>query len=589
VFVPRESTWNYWYDPTPWKVEYQWTPSPKMMVNAMWGDSSYMAQWRPQEGSDVPGNPMTNDINTGFTTGPAAVAKNPNKNHQLNASMNFFPERSMAGRHELKVGFQYYISVYGVDYYDLASGNYIRIFDSSKPRQLADVAQNAADYTYQLRTEDRPVTADSKLDNPNLFFVDTWRVNNRLTTTLGFRYEHHNLISRGGVKEASQFGEAGTFGDMDILKWNGFAPRLGASWDLTGSGKTVLKGQYARYLHMAAANYGSSFNPATVTVNRYLWNDNNHNLLYDAGELGTFVDSAQRSSASGISTTPRPMVNPDLKQAHTDEASMTFEQELVNNMAFRSLLLYKRVSGDYGNVQVLRPYEVWNIPITRVDPGPDGDALTVADNGDLVTFYDYQAAYKGAQFEPTQPQNRDSSRNDSYKGFEMTVTKRQSSGWMALGSFQVVKNHIWTGSSATPSNPNQEIFAVDNTWDWSGKLMGSYRAPYDINVSALYNFLAGTPRQRTYQFRSVPNATSVTIPLEEWGASRDPNQHVVNVKAARSFRFDAQRRLQLSFDVYNLFNVNTATTTRYVSSATYGAISAILPPRIARVGVEFSF
>ena len=102
------------------------------MVNAMFGDSSYLAQWQPQEGSDVPGNPMTNDINTGFTTGPAALARNPNKNHQINASMNYYPERSFGGRHELKVGFRSYISVYGVDYADLESGNYIRIFDSSK-------------------------------------------------------------------------------------------------------------------------------------------------------------------------------------------------------------------------------------------------------------------------------------------------------------------------------------------------------------------------------------------------------------------------------------------------------------------------
>jgi len=587
VFVPEESTWNYWYDPTPWKLEYQWTPSNRVMVNAMFGDSSYLAQWRPQEGADVPGNPMTNDINTGFTTGPAPVARNPNKNHQINASMNYYPTRSVGGRHELKAGFQYYISVYGVVYPNLESGNYIRILDTSATRAASGLSP-----AYQIRTEDRAVTADSKLDNPNLFFTDTWRINQRVTANLGFRYEHHHLYSRGGVKDASQFGTAGTFGDMDVLSWNGVAPRVGASWDMLGTGKTVLKGQWGRYLHMAAANYGSSFNPATVTVNRYTWHDNNGNLLYEPGEVDftkDFVDSAQRSSASGISTTPRPIVNPDLEQAHTDETSVTFEQELVNNLALRGLLLYKRVSNDFGNVQVLRPYDVWNIPITRVDPGPDGNAATLGDNGGLVTFYDYQAAYKGAQFEPTMPLNRDSARDDTYKGFELTLTKRPSRGWMALGSFQMIKNHFYTGTSATPSNPNQEIFAIDNTWDWSGKLMGSYRAPFDVNLSALYNFLAGTPRQRTYQFRTVPNATSVTIPLEEWGAHRDPNQHVVNLKAARNFRFKGQNRLQLSFDIFNLFNVNTATTIRYVSSDTYGAISAILPPRIARIGVEYSF
>ena len=198
-FVPLESTWNYWYDPTPWKLEYQWTPTNRVMVNAMYGDSSYLAQWRPQAGADVPGNPMTTDINTGFTTGPAAVARNPNTNHQINASMNYYPERALLGRHELKAGFQYYIPVYGVDYPDLASGNYIRTLDNGVP--------------YQIRTEDRPVVADSKLDNPNLFFTDTWRIGRRVTANLGLRVEHHHLFSRGGVKQASQFGTAATYGD----------------------------------------------------------------------------------------------------------------------------------------------------------------------------------------------------------------------------------------------------------------------------------------------------------------------------------------------------------------------------------------
>jgi hypothetical protein len=119
--------------------------------------------------------------------------------------------------------------------------------------------------------------------------------------------------------------------------------------------------------------------------------------------------------------------------------------------------------------------------------------------------------------------------------------------------------------------------------------MGSYRAPYDITVSTLYNFLRGTPRQRTYQFRSVPQAGTITLPMEPFGTRRDPNQHVVNLRASKPIALGGQRRLSLSFEVFNLLNVNTATTIRYVSSSTYGAISAILPPRIARIGAEFSF
>jgi hypothetical protein len=579
-FVPLETTWNYWYDPTPWKFEYQWTPTNRTMINAMYGDSSYLAQWRPQDGSDVAGNPMTLDINTSQQSGPAAVARNPNKNHQVNVSMNYFPDRTLAGRHELKIGFQDYISIYGVDYLNLASGNYTRVFD-----------RGAA---YQIRTEDRHVVGDTRLDNPNLFFSDVWRINDRLTANLGLRYEHHNLFSQGGVKEASEFGTPATYGNMDILTWNGIAPRLGAAWDMLGSGRSVLKGQWGRYLHMAAANFGNSFNPATVNVTSFTWHDLNHDLQYQPGETNLdpngpdFAGLASRSSASGITASPRPLVNPDLTQAHTDETSLTFEQEVATNMAFRALFVHKRVANTYGNVKVLRPYDAWNIPITRTDPGPDGITGN-GDDGGPVTFYDFQRQYFGATYEAASPVNRDSDHDDTYRGFELTLTKKQSSRWMALGSFQMVKNHIWTGLSATPSSPNDEVFGLDQTWDWSGKVMGSYRAPYEISISALYNFLAGLPRQRTYTFRNVPNAVSVTLPLEALGTQRDPAQHVVNLKASRPFRLGGQRRISLSGEVFNLFNVNTATTVRYVSSTTYGAISAILPPRVARIGIEFNF
>ena len=67
-----------------------------------------------------------------------------------------------------------------------------------------------------------------------------------------------------------------------------------------------------------------------------------------------------------------------------------------------------------------------------------------------MTFFDYDPAYRGARFEQNQPVNRDSAHDNIYKGFELTLTRRQSKGWSALGSFQMLKNHAWIGTKATP-------------------------------------------------------------------------------------------------------------------------------------------
>jgi hypothetical protein len=82
---------------------------------------------------------------------------------------------------------------------------------------------------------------------------------------------------------------------------------------------------------------------------------------------------------------------------------------------------------------------------------------------------------------------------------------------------------------------------------------------------------------------------NVTLPLEPLGAQRDPAQHVVNFRAMKPIQMGGSKKLALSFEIFNMFNVNTATTIRYVSSSTYGAVSAILPPRVARIGAEFTF
>ena len=542
-FVPLESTWNYWYDPTPWKFEYQWTPSSRVMVNAMFGDSSYLAQWRAQDGADVPGNPMTSDIITGFTTGPAATARNPNKNHQINASMNYYPARSVMGRHELKVGYQQYISVYGVSYTDLESGNYTRLLNNGA--------------AYQIRTEDRAVDADSKLNNPNLFLSDTWRVGRRVTANLGVRFEHHDLFSRGGVKQASEFGTPATYGEMDILTWNGIAPRVGASWDILGSGRTVLKGQWGRYLHMAAANFGSSFNPATVTVTtlQVARPQQQPPLRAGRGESRSERPGLRRARAAlervghqhdaAADRQPGPGTGAHRRNV-ADARAGAREQHVVP----RAAGLQEAWPATYGNVKMLRPYSAWNIPITRRDPGPDGTTGN-ADDGGLVTFCDYDPRYKGAAFEPTSPVNRDSDHDDTYKGFELTLTKRQSNGWMALGSFQMVKNHVWTGPVGDAVEPERRVLparrdlglerqgdgqlsrAVRHQRERAVQLPGRRAAAADVSVP-----------QRAERDDRHPSARGARRAARSRPARGEPQGHAADSAGRREAAVALVRRLQ---------------------------------------------
>ena len=571
-FFPQEATWDYWYDPHPYKIELETTPSDRMLFTALWGRSPYFAQWRPQ--SNLPGTPVTQDIATHIQTGSALTAYNPNINSLFTASLSYFPRRSLAGRHEVKLGFQWQHQLYGAGNPNMTNGNYILIFDNGAP--------------FEVATMNRPVDATAEMNNPSAYVRDTWRFS-RVTANLGLRYEEYRAYTNDATKVQGDFGNAGFFSGAEVAKWNNFAPRLGVAWDLWGTGKSVLKAQWGRFNHESSASFALGFSRAVLNTTTYRWHDTNHNNVWDPGEVNldpNGPDFVSIASASGATTAlPNPVVNPNLTSPYTTEASLAWEQELRPNVALRVLAIYKTVNGLYDQVNALRPYSSWSTAIPRIDPGPDGVQGTADDRG-TVAIYDFTSGYRGSAFVGTEYVNRDSAHNDSFKGFETTLTKRLNRRWGGQASFQVIKNHRWI--KGVPSSPNDLYFPLDETVDWSGKVLGSYLAPKEIEASVLLNVLAGTPNYRTYTFRSVPNVGTVSIPLESFGSERAPAQRVLNLRIARAFRLSS-RTLTLTMQVYNLLNTNSATTVSYDSGPTFGRVSVIVPPRIARLGVEFAF
>src|SRR5207253_2106698 len=102
-------------------------------------------------------------------------------------------------------------------------------------------------------------------------------------------------------------------------------------------------------------------------------------------------------------------------------------------------------------VNVARPYGAYDIPVAKVDPGPDGVLGTVDDRG-AFTVYDYEPAYRGSKFVVNQDQNRASEREDHYNNFEFSLDKRTAGGWSLNTSFLATKNHQWL--IGVPQSPN---------------------------------------------------------------------------------------------------------------------------------------
>jgi len=570
-FVPYERTYNYDFAPTAAKGEWQSTLTDSLLVNAQGGYVWYWTNFAAQEGINRAGNPSRRDIATGMQLGPPArIYRSFRRHWQASGSATYFANSARFGQHELKAGYDLHWEhrADGIEG-DRPSGNYELVFDNGRPIQIV-FANLPVD------------SSGSKMDNFAAFIQDSWTIGRRLTLNLGLRAERYKNWVDPVTKAQGQFGDAGQFPRVDILTWDSLMPRVGLVFDLTGDARTVVKATWGVFGWNPAVDFSAGYNRGTRTTYTYRWTDPNGNGDYDAGEVNLDRNGPAFLSQAGATTI---QLNPDLKQPTTVEASLALERELIANLGVRVAFVRKDVKNTISNINTLRPYSAWTIPLNVRDPGPDGIVGT-ADDGGSLTIYDYAPAFRGAAFVNTVPTNAPDGRADRYDTYEVTVVKRRSGGWDGSASLAVTKNERWV--SAIITNPNQEIYPLDETWNWSFKLGGTYAAPWGVNLGAFWTGLSGTQQQRTFIFRGLPQTGTLTLPMEKLGAQALPDLHSVNLRLGKSFRI-GQYRLDFNADLFNAFNVSTVRAQTFASGPTYGAITSIFSPRIVRIGTTLSF
>jgi len=155
------------------------------------------------------------------------------------------------------------------------------------------------------------------------FFQDDWRITPRLTFNLGLRWEYEQMpspqIPNSDLPATNSFPH----------DKNNFGPRVGFAWDLSGRGKTVVRGGYGIY-------YGRIINS---TISNAITNTGVTN-----GQLQfTFFPAPAGSPAypNVVSTAPTATTNaPDVVvfAANTPnplihEFDFVFEQQIANNTA----------------------------------------------------------------------------------------------------------------------------------------------------------------------------------------------------------------------------------------------------------------
>jgi len=405
-----------------------------------------------------------------------------------------------------------------------------------------------------------------------------------------------------------------------IPSFSNWSPRVSATYDLFGNGKTSVHGSFSYYydtkitlanalsgLGLVSLTYGPNTSTGACTGTS-CWTDANHDGIIQASELtGTPTSNTSRfNPQTGVLNPNTNTVDPKAKIGRSREGIVGVQHELIPNFAVGVDYIYRKY--DNGTTTFLIGYQpggpngsltaLYSGPLTYTDPvtGISAPYFVVCDGCTrptgstiAVTNTDYQV----------------------YQGVDITATKRYSNRWqMQTGlTFQTNPQHFTTGSS---SFVNPTGYQFQNGFNTSGelryivKMSGSYTFPWDITGSANFNWQDGAVRVVTINGPgqvaggTTGTITYNTLEFQNRGSTRLDPTKLLDLSASKSVRFNGGRdRVKLTLDCFNVLNSNTpfnagntninAFASNNKSLPGFTQPTSIVPPRVFRVGATLQF
>jgi PAS domain-containing protein len=411
-----------------WKAEINHTFSPSFFVSAKAAYFDTGFSLLPVGGPD---DNFTLDYVAGDAIGSYSgyLAIRPQKT--LNVDGNYF-FAGMGGNNELKFGFGY-------------RNNTTNSQTNYNGNGLSGSINSPTDYVAKVWR------------NSNTFYGGKYfsaylgdvLTKNRFTMNLGVRYDHQtakNFESEvpANVTFPTLLPSASFAGnDSNLISWSSFSPRVGLSYALDESRKTVLRASYANYAEqlgfgtVASSTFGE--NPVAASYLAYAWNDANHDRKVQAGEvdLNNFLYSGNVDPAdpSAVSSTVN-KVDRNLSPKRDHEFIVGIDRELGANVAVGAAYTYRKSNNwSDGIYRLAGPCNgeptLGNCPIigandyTQNAPGGGNGftAFTYSPDAALVT------AGQGGKINTNRPDY-----STTFNGLEFTFNKRLSNRWMMRGN-----------------------------------------------------------------------------------------------------------------------------------------------------------
>jgi hypothetical protein len=493
---------------------------------------------------------------TGAFSGPNT---NRHRSNVAQASLSY-----VSGAHAIKAGFQDRWGWTTATRLSGTNGDLDQVYRSGVP--FAVTILNTPDFS------ENDVDVDL-----GVFVQDVW-TRKRLTLSSGIRWDHFNSSIPSQSVPAGRFVPARQFPPISNLgKWNNVFPRVGVAYDVTGRGRTAVKGNVGWYVQSEGPGFGSPYNPAIVSTDSRTWTDLNHDDIAEENEIGP-------PSNLNFGIRPNENMDPNISRPYQLVWDIGLQHQLLPGLGVE-------VSYNQRNFHDL----IWinNLAISMSDytllnvPDPRG-------NGQTLPVY----SISPAKFGQLNAIDSNSNQNSQvYRGVDVSFTMRTPGGGQVYGG---------TSTGHTVSNicqvtdPNSLRFC-DQTqypvpWLTLFKIAGTYPLPYGFRLSGIFQSTPNAPLTQIYVVTraQAPGLTqaSVNVPLNQPGSLYNDRVNQLDFTLARIFKspFGA-RTIQWRPEValYNSLNANPVLSQIATFGPSLGNASSILNPRVLRLGLTVQF
>jgi hypothetical protein len=543
------------------------------------------------------------DTARAFTSGADRKGQTDRRRRQATGALTYFKD-GWGGTHNFRVGGELLLETGWYGRTQGASGNILQTFNNGVPSTIQVFFPTALQVGGERNGPNGNLLSIDKLDTYDAFISDQFAVG-RATFSLGVRWDYYKSWMPEQRQLANRVGPlsipAQTFPEQTFATWNAIAPRVGMTYDLFNTGKSVIKLNYGFYRFNPGVGLAGQANPNQDAKSAtYQWSDNAvcpgcipGNGKYEVGEEGNQTAAALAGNIT---------IDPNIKQPYSNQFTTYFEQQLMEGVASRIGFVYYAIRNQYGTFQPFRPASAYTAPFSVVDRGVDG-VLGTPDDAN-VSFFGIPNAVIGSfpnrQVVMNQPDD------GVYKTFEASISKRMSHNFSLSGGLGYTWTHDYVdGFPNTPNGPFDEDYH-----GWGFKAAGTYQLPYQMLLSGTYRFQTGPnyarqlvvspPASCACTFSAGRGAagfgglntggagtntiSSTTVFLTPVSAFRQDDISVFDVRFEKTVNLVGSSRVRLFFDLFNALNAYAAEAIAQTTGATFQQPTTILGPRTARIG-----